>query len=121
VITNSTTAINRITITRINQPTMSIVPILNPGTCIAIVALTCMNAGFPKLPSHSESFELGHDDRDVGQLDLSLSLSRLARHELADALEYGFLHGQDLAVDVSPVQRLFKGSGGGVALSVHAQ
>jgi hypothetical protein len=33
-----------------------------------------MNPGFPKLPSRSESFELGHDDRDVGQLDLSLSL-----------------------------------------------
>jgi hypothetical protein len=42
----------------------------------------------------SESFNLGDDYRDVGQLNFSPSLGRLTRHELMDASEDCFFHGQ---------------------------
>jgi len=80
-----------------------------------------MDPGFPKHPSRPESLDLGHDDGNIGQLDFSLSLGGLARHEVADALKDRFFHGQDLAVDVSPVQRLFERGGSRVTLLVHAQ
>jgi hypothetical protein len=42
--------------------------------CGAAVASICVNPGFPKLPSCSEAFDLGHDHRDIGQLDFSSNL-----------------------------------------------
>jgi hypothetical protein len=78
------------------------------------------NPGVPELPPRSKSFNLGDDYRDVGQLDFSASLGCLTRHELMDASENCFFHGQDLGVDVSPENRLFQRSGCRISLVVHA-
>jgi len=80
-----------------------------------------VNPGFPELPSCSEALDLGHDHGDIGQLDFSSNLGGLARHELVNALEDRFFHGQDLAVNGAPVQCLLERGDVGVALSVHAQ
>src|SRR5450759_5897604 len=67
-----------------------------------------------------EALSLGDDDRHVGQLDLVPDRSRLRVHELADAVEHLLFHGQDLGVDLAPVERVRERRVARDSLAIHS-
>jgi hypothetical protein len=77
--------------------------------------------GFPESQACPKPLRLSDDDRDVRELDLASRLGRLVGHELLDSLQHGFLHRQDLCIDVPPELRLLQGCGGKIGLTLHAQ
>src|SRR5580704_10156655 len=66
-----------------------------------------------------EPLRLSDDDRHVGPLNFAARLLRLSGHELPDAKQNLHLHGQDLNVDLPPVERLLKVSFRRGPLAVH--
>lgn len=81
--------------------------------------LKLADPGRPVTQPLAEPLGLGRDHGYVGELDLLPSPRRLLQHQLLDPGHDLLLHGQDLAVDLAPVERLGKRRRAGIAFTIH--
>src|SRR2546423_5045335 len=81
--------------------------------------LELMHPRGPESQTLAEPFSLGRDHGDVRQLDLSPCLRGQADHQVLDSLHDLLFHGKDLAVDLSPAERLLHRGRSRGALASH--
>src|SRR2546430_2341471 len=62
---------------------------------------------------------LSGDHRDVGQLDFAPRLCGLCGHQVLDSLHDLLFHGEDLPIDLPPIERLLHRCALRISLSIH--